>query len=62
LPAAGFRNTTSGTLNNRGNAGYYWSSTESGTNAFFLFFSSSTVGPANNLNRANGISLRCIAE
>gem|GEM_PF-1354707 len=61
LPAAGNRNNA-GTLNNAGTNGYYWSSTVNGTNAYNLNFNSTTVNPANNNNRANGFSVRCVAE
>jgi hypothetical protein len=43
-----------GALNNRGSFGNYWSSTENGSNAYNL-------NPANNNNRTNGFSVRCIA-
>jgi uncharacterized protein (TIGR02145 family) len=62
LPAAGYRNYTSGALSNRGNYGYYWSSTEGGGNAYCLYFFSSYVLPANNNFRTNGFSVRCVAE
>jgi uncharacterized protein (TIGR02145 family) len=61
LPAAGNRNGANGTIGSRG-YGFYWSSTENGTSAFYLYFTSSTVSPANNANRTFGFSLRCIAE
>ena len=62
LPAAGFRPYGSGTLDNRGNVGFYWSSTENGTNSCFLAFGSSNVTPADINHRTLGSSLRCIAE
>lgn len=62
LPAAGFRNSTNGTLDNRGLSGHYWSSAENSTNAHILSFGSSNVSPFNNGNRTLGFSLRCIAE
>jgi uncharacterized protein (TIGR02145 family) len=63
LPAAGARNFTNGALVTRGNLGSYWSSTENGGNALYLSFSSSYyVNSANDFNRLNGISVRCIAE
>jgi uncharacterized protein (TIGR02145 family) len=64
LPAAGFRNSDSnGALASRGNLGVYWSSTEDGgSNAYDLRFNSSVVAPANNSNRTDGLSVRCIAE
>lgn len=64
LSAAGFRTiiTNNGTLVDRGNAGYYWSSSENGTNAFNLYLNTFTVLPALPINRTYGFSLRCIAE
>ena len=62
LPAAGDRSDTNGALSNRGFSGYYWSSAENGSNAYYLYFYSSYVDPAGNVDRTNGLSLRCIAE
>jgi uncharacterized protein (TIGR02145 family) len=70
LPAAGIRihynynNNTFGGLAIRGNAGYYWSSSEVGTvEAWNLHFTSYSIGTyfADD-DRRNGFSLRCIAE
>lgn len=61
IPAAGYRDTSNGSLNNRGSIGYYWSSSESGSSAPNLYFTSGVVGMTGN-NRANGFSLRCVAE
>jgi uncharacterized protein (TIGR02145 family) len=61
LPAAGYRANSNAIVNSRGNAGYYWSSTETGSNAFLLEFNTSSVTPAINYNRTYGFSLRCIA-
>jgi uncharacterized protein (TIGR02145 family) len=62
LPAAGNRSSTDGTLYDRGYYGYYWSSAEGGSNAYYLDFNSSNVYAAYDINRSNGFSLRCIAE
>jgi len=62
LPAAGYRGSTNSAFNAVGAYGYYWSSTVAGTNAYNLYFNSTTVNPANNTNRANGFSVRCVAE
>ena len=63
LPAAGGRsNVTSGALDGRGSLGDYWSSTEDGSNAYYLVFGSSFVVPANSNSRTRGFSVRCIAE
>ena len=66
LPAAGSRSNTNGALSIRGAAGYYWSSTDNGANqyganAFGLVFSSTSL-VLSSINRAEGLSLRCIAE
>jgi uncharacterized protein (TIGR02145 family) len=63
LPAAGFRNSSNGTLSNVGALGYYWSSTVSGTYAYRLSFSNNNVNPANIGDyRASGFSVRCVSE
>ena len=62
LMAAGYRDYVVGVLVSRGNTGSYWSSTENGTSyAWYLGFDS---GAATNPEsyRANGLSLRCVAE
>lgn len=59
LPAAGYRNNSSGTSNNQGSNGNYWSSSVSGTNARNVNFNSGTVN-GNTNNRANGFSVRCV--
>lgn len=57
--ASGYRNRTSGGLNNVGGNGYYWSSaSNSRANAYNLNFNSGNVNPLNNNNRANGFSVR----
>lgn len=62
LPAAGARASTNGSLNNRGNGGVYWSSTENSADAYTLFFNSGVVAPANFNSRREGFSVRCVAE
>ena len=61
LPAAGYRLSSNGTLSNRGNIGYYWSSTENGSNAWYLYFYNGGAD-ASNLTRTSGLSVRCVAE
>ncbi|MBF0647881.1 hypothetical protein IR083_03490 [Dysgonomonas sp. GY75] len=61
FPASGNRNNNTGTLNNVGTNGYYWSSSPNGTNGYNLNFNSSNVNPSDNNNRANGLTVRCIA-
>ena len=60
--AAGNRNNSDASLNNLGANGNYWSSSVTGTNAFNLNFNSSAVNPANNNNRANGLTVRCLKD
>jgi uncharacterized protein (TIGR02145 family) len=61
LPATGVRGITDGTLAHRGYAGRYWSSTENGSDAYYLFFSSGSVSPVY-FGRTFGISVRCVSE
>ena len=61
LPAAGVRNNNDGTLLNRSSYGYYWSSTEGGTNAYFLYFGSTSANTSSS-SRAYGFSVRCVSE
>ncbi|MFM7402021.1 MAG: hypothetical protein ACKO4W_14075, partial [Bacteroidota bacterium] len=62
LPAAGVRFFVDGALYDRGDGGYYWSSTEFGSNdAWTLYFSSSNAYTSYD-DRASGRSVRCVAE
>ncbi|MYY27380.1 FISUMP domain-containing protein [Elizabethkingia anophelis] len=61
LPAAGSRLYSDGSLGYRGYLGYYWSSSEATSNAYDLYFISSSVTVGNG-TRARGFSVRCIAE
>jgi uncharacterized protein (TIGR02145 family) len=61
LPAAGYRTSSNGALGNRGNVGYYWGSSESGTYANLLRFDSGSAYPDFN-NRTFGFSVRCVSE
>lgn len=64
LPAAGYRESSaSGSLDNRGSNGYYWSSTVSTSgNSYGLAFPKSGVTVSSFSTRMNGNSVRCIAE
>jgi uncharacterized protein (TIGR02145 family) len=62
LPEAGRRNNLSGASERRGMHGYYWSSTENGSNAYRFLFDSANVYPTGTPSRINGYSVRCIAE
>ncbi|MDR2230132.1 MAG: fibrobacter succinogenes major paralogous domain-containing protein [Flavobacteriaceae bacterium] len=61
LPAAGYRYALSGTLNERGSNGYYWSTSVSGSYVMSISFSNSSVS-VGNANGTSGDSVRCIAE
>jgi uncharacterized protein (TIGR02145 family) len=61
LPAVGCRNGVSNMLYQQKDA-YYWSRTPNGANAYFLFLSSSSVGPASASGRDYGRSVRCVVE
>ena len=62
-PASGYRNNSSGALNNVGSNGYSGSvvptSTNNGRN---LNFNSTNVNPLNNNNRSNGFAVRPVQE
>ena len=62
LPAAGFRDYGNGELYNRGYNGYYWSSTEFYSSAWYLGFNSSGADAKYDIYRYNGLSVRCVAE
>jgi uncharacterized protein (TIGR02145 family) len=61
LPAAGYRDRSNGALSSRGGSGYYWSSTEDGSNASYLNFDSSSAPTGGNF-RTLGFSVRCVSE
>jgi uncharacterized protein (TIGR02145 family) len=61
FPASGFRSGVDDALYDVGNFGSYWSSSVSGASlAYYLGFYSSDVGPAYNVGRAWGQSVRCV--
>jgi uncharacterized protein (TIGR02145 family) len=62
LPAAGYRHRNGGAQSNVGSYGYYWSSTITGTNSYYLTFLSGSISAAYTPNRANGFTVRCVAE
>lgn len=63
FPASGYRNNSTGTVNNVGSNGYFWlavpNSTNNGRN---LNFNSSNINPLNNNNRSNGFAVRPVQE
>jgi uncharacterized protein (TIGR02145 family) len=64
LPAAGYRDSTSGILHNRGSDGYYWSSFRfsSYNDAWNLYFNSGFVGKGIFGHLRDGRSVRCTAD
>jgi len=60
LPASGYRNYGDGLLYYQGSRSYYWSSDILSTNAYYLYFASGTVYPANSYYRGTGFALRCV--
>ena len=61
LPAAGSRYSSNGQLNYRGHYGYYWASTQSGTYGYHMFLTSGGARVSTS-RRADGFSVRCVAE
>jgi uncharacterized protein (TIGR02145 family) len=60
LPASGYRNAGNGVLYHQGAQAYYWSSTVTAINAYYLNFHSSAVYPGNSNYRSYGFALRCV--
>ena len=63
LPASGYRYLASGSLDDVGSYGYFWSfASSSQASARSLYFSSGGVYPLNYSNRASGFSVRPCRE
>ncbi|NDV45978.1 hypothetical protein D0T49_02850 [Paludibacter sp. 221] len=62
LPAAGYRAYNTAELHNVGSGGHYWIGSFNNVYSYHLAFSNSLVYPADISCRANGLSVRCIAE
>lgn len=66
LPAAGFRDDTTGMFSSAGNTGSFWSGTpfisESGLYGFYLSFYASNVYPSHDTYRENGFAVRCVRQ
>lgn len=64
FPASGYRSSRSGSLDNVGNNGYYWSAVPSNmSNRFYLYFYQLSVYPQDDIyNRSNGFSVRPVSE
>jgi len=62
LPASGYRGGRTVAAIGSMNGGFYWCSSQSGSNALNMMFYSSAVSPTYSFNRATGMSLRCVAK
>ena len=63
FPASGYRNNSTGTVNNVGSNGYFWSAVPNSTNnGRNLNFNLSNINPLNNNNRSNGFAVRPVQE
>ena len=60
LPLSGYRHLSTAGYYNQGTHGYYWSSSPSTTNGYFVLILSTQVYPLNTNLRANGFSVRCL--
>jgi hypothetical protein len=60
LPMSGYRSNSNGLLYGQCTIGYYWSSSITGTNAYYLNLYGGLVNPGNSSFRANGYAIRCI--
>ena len=61
LPVAGYRFSSSGSRNDVGSLGYYWSSTVDGAYSRFLYFNYSNAYMDSDY-RARGFSVRCLKD
>ena len=62
LPAAGWRHNDNGHLHVQGIYGYYWSSTQSGGNGYYLDIENGFATSTNFAARTSGMSVRCVAD
>jgi uncharacterized protein (TIGR02145 family) len=62
LPVAGYRDFGDGTLLDRGSVGFYWSSTEDGTDDAWTLGFDNSVANTLNASRTFGNSVRCIED
>jgi hypothetical protein len=61
LPAAGWRGSSGGTVNNRGTRGYYWSSTPNDASyGYYLYVYRTLVYPASYTYYYYGFTVRCV--
>ncbi|CAM3668479.1 FISUMP domain-containing protein [Elizabethkingia occulta] len=61
LPAAGNRDIAGGVLNGRGFSNNYWTSSEAGITASYLYFGGTSIFMSSG-NRTYGFSVRCISQ
>ncbi|WP_297832482.1 hypothetical protein [uncultured Rikenella sp.] len=61
-PAPGYRDDSSGVLDDIGNGGYSWGSTVSDIYGQFLWFYTRTLNPSRAHYRGHGFQLRCLSE
>jgi hypothetical protein len=61
LPSSGYRDFSSGSLDNVGTSGYVWSSSVSGSSSNYLYFGSGNAN-AGNGSRAYGVAVRCVKD
>jgi len=62
-PAAGYRNNTTGALENIGTHGWYWASSpfcSGDEQSGHLWFHAACVQPLDDSQRANALSVRCV--
>ena len=63
IPASGYRNYSGSQLTNVSLGVYYWSAApDNATGGYYLYFSSSSVFPQVNYDRAYGFSVRPVQE
>jgi hypothetical protein len=62
LPAAGWRNFSSGNVGAAGINGFYWSSTSHGTYANELLFVTTEIRPSHTNAFAHGFAVRCVPQ
>jgi len=61
-PAAGYKESLSGTFQTIGSTGNYWSASTSLGNGYAMRHTSADIIPANSRSRAAGFSVRCVQE
>lgn len=62
LPAAGYRDKESTTMNQTGESGYYWSGTPNGTTTAYRLYFNNNNAETNTGNYSHGHTLRCVLD